>query len=483
MILGIGEVQRQSIAAFLSQISFTMMGFFSTMYFAHTVGASILGGYFLFIAYYGIINMITDGGLGGAAIKRISEGDEQNAYFTTFFVLRCLFVTIVISLLIAFRESFIEFNEAGTFNWLILALLVSLFHGLVTNGISGNGKVGIYAVSNFMNNASRIAIQVIGIFLGYGVAGLTGGFIAGLLVSTVIALRFLDLGFSPFKWVHIKRLTAFSFWLFLTSTGVLLYSQTDTIMIGYFMDNFDVGVYRVVFQFTTLATIATTAFRLTLWPKVSKWSKKDENGLIEESLSKACTYSLTIAIPIFAGGILLGDQLLYFFYGQDFASGYYTFVILLFVQIVNIYQFFFTMYLGAQDRQKDSFKVTAAAAITNVLLNFILIPIIGILGAAIATLFTMGLNALLARKILSKMITIKIEYDSLLNTLKAATVMALLIGVYRAIIPLSNIWITLIPVFLGGATYSILVLKFDHKINEELKGILGQMNIPWPSWL
>ena len=57
--MGIREVQRQSIASFISQISFTFIGFLSTMYFAHAVGAGVLGAYFLFMAYYGIVNMVT----------------------------------------------------------------------------------------------------------------------------------------------------------------------------------------------------------------------------------------------------------------------------------------------------------------------------------------------------------------------------------------------------------------------------------------
>jgi O-antigen/teichoic acid export membrane protein len=153
------------------------------------------------------------------------------------------------------------------------------------------------------------------------------------------------------------------------------------------------------------------------------------------------------------------------------------------VQIINIFQFFFTTYLGAQDRQKDAFKVTALAATANIVLNFTLIPVIGIEGAAVATLVTMGLNAILAGKILSGIITIRIEQGSLLNTLKASAIMALFVGSYRMIVPLSNIWLTLIPVIVGGLMYGILVLKFDKNICEELKGIFTQINVPWPRWL
>jgi len=81
-IMNVGEVKRQSIVSFLLQIVYTVIGFLSTIYFAHVVGASVLGAYFLFLAYYGIIDMVI-GGLSEAAVKRISEGEERNQYFST----------------------------------------------------------------------------------------------------------------------------------------------------------------------------------------------------------------------------------------------------------------------------------------------------------------------------------------------------------------------------------------------------------------
>jgi len=482
-VLSIGEVQRQSIASFVSQIAFTFIGFLSTMYFAHTVGAGVLGAYFLFTAYYGIINMVTDGGFGGAAIKRISEGEEQDEFFSAFFVVRSLFVVVVIFALISCRRYFVDLNSAGIFNWLLLALIVSLFYGAVVSGVAGLGKMGIYAAGNFINYISRAFIQVAAVFLGFGVAGLAGGFVTGWFIVAIIELRFFDLRFARFGWRHIKSLSAFSFWLFLTSTGVLLYSYADSIMIGYYLTNADVGVYRVVFQFTTLAVIATTALRATLWPKVSRWSKTGEIKNIEESLSRAFSYSLILAVPVFTGGILLGDRLLYFFYGAEFAKGYPVLIILLFTQIVNVFQFFFTMYLGALDRQKESFKVTAVAVTANLVLNILLIPIIGIIGAAIATMVTMSLNTVLARRVLSQNMVIRIELDSIFNILKASVVMALFVGSYRLLIPLSNVWLTMVPVVLGGLGYGILVLKLDRKICDELRGIFTQVNMPWPDWL
>jgi len=484
-MMNISPVQRQSIISLFWQIVFTAIGFVSTMYFAHTVGAAILGAYFLFLAYNGIFSMVTDGGFGGAAVKRISEGEESDAYFSAYFILRVAFTIMVVLALLVFRNYFVDLNTSGMFVWLLLALLISLIEGPIASGVAGTGKMGIRTTCAGIGNISRIILQVLAIYLGYEAAGLAGGMVAGTLVAAVIEFRFFDLHFARFKWHHIKSLSVFSFWLFLTSGGVLVFSHADTIMIGYFMETADVGVYRIALQFTMVATFTTYALRTTLWPKVSRWGKSGEIWLVEESLARAISYSLILAVPVLTGGVLLGDRLLYFFYGAEFAKGYLALMILLAVQVVNVFQYFFTMYLDALDYPKESFKVTAVGVVANIVLNMILIPIMGISGAAIATLATMTLNAVLARRALSRLMTIRLERRSLLNIMTASVVMGMLVGGYRVLVPLSNVWVTLLAVGGGGAVYGVLVLKLDRKICDELRGIVEGMGmgIVWPGWL
>ncbi|HIH44334.1 MAG TPA: oligosaccharide flippase family protein [Candidatus Methanoperedenaceae archaeon] len=482
-LMRIGDVQRQSIVTFVWQIAYTAIGFLSTMYFAHAVGAEVLGAYFLFLAYLGIFSLAADGGLGGAAVKRISEGEEPDAYFSTFFVLRSVLVIATVLLLIVFRDYFVDLNMSRVFTWLLLALAVSIFHGAIAYGVAGSGKMGIFTTCVFIDNVSRVAVQVSATILGYGVGGLAGGVVAGLLISALIEVRFFDLHPVRFGWKHIKSLTSFSFWLFLTSSGYMVFTYADTVMIGYFMENADVGVYRVVLQLTLAATFTTHAMLQTLWPKVSRWGKTKETGLIETSLSRAITYSLLLAVPVLAGGILLGDRLLYFFYGAQFERGYTALVLLLFVQVVNVFQHFFTSYLSALDRQKEAFRVTAIAASANIAMNIVLIPLAGIAGAAVATLATMVLNAALAGSALSGLIKIRVESGSLFNIFSASLVMSLLILGYRMLVPLSNIWLTLVPVVLGAAVFIGLLMRLDSRIRNELREIAGSIYLPSKYWM
>jgi O-antigen/teichoic acid export membrane protein len=143
------------------------------------------------------------------------------------------------------------------------------------------------------------------------------------------------------------------------------------------------------------------------------------------------------------------------------------------------------MYLDAMDHPQKSFSVTAVGVVANVVLNSMLIPFIGINGAAIATLVTMTLNGLLARRALSRFIKIRLESHSLFNIMVASFIMGILVVVYRLVIPLSNVWVTLLIVAAGGVIYAVSVLKLDRKICSELRGIVEGMGMGaiWPAWL
>jgi len=71
----------------------------------------------------------------GAAVKRISEGDEPNAYFSAYFVIRLVFTILVIVALLIFREYFADLNASGMIIWLILLLIVSLLAGSISSGV------------------------------------------------------------------------------------------------------------------------------------------------------------------------------------------------------------------------------------------------------------------------------------------------------------------------------------------------------------
>ena len=481
--MGISPIQRQSFISLISTLALTGIGFLSTIYFAHILGPAPLGAYFLFVAYFGTLNLIGDGGFGIAAVKRISEGKEQNEYLSAFVFLRILLLAVSVTALLLIEPYLKDVTSSGIFIWLILALIVSVFSSSTAMAVYGTGKVGVFQISAFLDVLIRIIFQVIAVFLGFEVAGLAGGFVAGMIAGGILNFYYFELRLVWFRVSHLKSLFGFSFWIFLTSSGSLVFSYADTILIGYFMTNADVGIYRTAFQLTGIATFATLAFNTVLYPKISSWGAQGQVTEIENSLARACTYSLLLAIPTCIGGWILGEPLLYFLYGASFVEGTPALFFLLLVQIVNVFMYLGTMSLAALNRPKDAFLVTVIASIANILLDLALIPVIGITGAAVATLIAMTLNALGALILLSRVISVKFEYKPVKNILCAAGFMGIFLLFIHFLLPLTHVVAVLAVVIVGGVIYTLVLFKLDREIHDEIRDLSVNLGVPWPGGL
>ena len=482
-IMSLSAIQRQSTLSLFFTVLITLIGFFSTMLFSHILGKDLMGVYYLFVAYYGIFNMIGDGGFGQAAVKRISEGKEQNEYLTAYACLRGLLIVVSTVILLTLSPLFIDLQEYNIVLCIILTIAAAAFGNTITMGVYGLGHVGVKNVGVGIGELARIIVQIGTVLLGYSVYGLIGGYIAGIIVSGILCLKYFTFRPAKFGFRHIKSLFAYGFWIFLISTGSLAFSYTDTIFIGYFMTNGDVGVYRTAFQFTSAAAFITAAIAPTLTPKISRWSKDNEWEKIVYPVSRGITFGLILAVPVLFGGIFLADKLLYYFYGADFAAGAAACCILFAVQIVSVFTTFLGTALSASDHAKQSFYATATAAVVNIILNCILIPILGINGAAISTLISYSLNAVLIAYFLRRYISIRIEKRPIFHIIISAAVMGIFVFIYTLFVPLDNVILTLIPVAVGAFIYFFLLFKIDRGIRDEIAGMVKTFGIPWPKWL
>ncbi|MGB9176339.1 MAG: flippase [Methanoregula sp.] len=473
--MSIGPIQRQSLISLLSLIGVSAIGYLATMYFAHSLGPAVLGAFYLFTAYFGIFDLISCGGFGGAAVKRISEGKNQNEFFTASVILRFVLLGISIIMFIILSHYFAGISNAELFYLFIIALIVGAINGICALDVLGTGRVGISQTSNFINTVVKLTVQVVAVFVGWGLGGLIAGFIAGMLASAVINFRFIRLKLTSCNLSHVKDLSSFAFWTFLSSGGVLMFSYADTILIGYFLNTEEVGIYRTAFQLAAVSTIAVTAFISVLFPRISRWHAENNIAMIQLALSKAITYCLILAIPITFGGILLSDELMYFLYGASFQTGSTCLIILLFAQIANIFMFLLTMCLNGIDKPRYSFYVTLVSAVLNIIFNVVLIQLFGINGAAAAMLLTMVINAVLAYALLRPVVKLSLELKSIFSIIVSSLGMTCFVLVYIYFFKIQTFIGLCIPIFAGALIYFALLLKIDTSIYAVVKDLLKKM--------
>ncbi len=483
-ILGIDAVRRQALISVGANVGITIVGYIATVYIAHAAGAEVLGAYYLFLAYYSLATLGADGGMGGAAVKKISEGKDQDAYFTAQALIRLVLLVICIAVIVVLLSPFMrDFAGAGLIPWLILALAAGSLSGIISTGVYGGGKIGALQVSELASNVVRVLVQMAAVYAGFSIAGMAGGFVAGLCAAMVINARFLHFRLAAFRWEQVRDMLPYAGWGFLTALAGILAAYADTVLVGYFLDSTEVGYYRAPMQLATLALFVSTSLSTSLFPRISRWFEEHEVESISHAAARALSYSLVLAVPLVAGGLILAERLLYFLYGSPFVVATAAFSIILVAQIGVVTFSLDTMVLGALGQPRAIFILNAVSAILLVLLELFMIPAYGITGAAAALLITCIARAAGARWFLSRHMHIDLEKRVIGNILVATVVMAAVITGFGVLLPIFHVAVLILMIAAGALVFFLVLFRLDRTIHDEICELATHLGIPWPSWL
>jgi O-antigen/teichoic acid export membrane protein len=210
---------------------------------------------------------------------------------------------------------------------------------------------------------------------------------------------------------------------------------------------------------------------------MSRWSFEGSLDQISNGLSKAFSFALVLAVPVVIGGFVLGDLLLYYLYGSDFVSGTPSLFVLLVTQVAIIFVMLQITCLNAMDKPKLSFISTSIAAVLNIVLNVLLIPVMGIVGAAIATLISLALNAVIAYFYLSKEIIVSLESKHILYIIISAALMGIAVVGFRLGIGITSFLYLIVAVILGGAVYFSVLFSIDSRLRKEIDDLLRTLGV------
>lgn len=218
--------------------------------------------------------------------------------------------------------------------------------------------------------------------------GLKGYFISQLIASTSTLLVSAVLNRKYLKFImsidSFKRLFKFSLPLVFSSLTIILSTYIDRIAIRHFLSLDDLGIYGIAFRFATLSSILLVGVQSALLPLIYKEYKRSET---KAKLKDAYYLFYTIMLTSICFFSFFSKELLIVLTSEVF----YTAAVL--IPILSTAVFFNGMYIFAvgiaiEKKTKVYVYVGVFSLIANVILNIIMIPLMGLLGAALATLFT-----------------------------------------------------------------------------------------------
>lgn len=206
----------------------------------------------------------------------------------------------------------------------------------------------------------------------------------GLNFISIIRLnRYVDLSIKHLNFQkHLKYIiTLFAFSAFTT-----VYTSMDTIMLGFLSNQIEVGYYNLAVKIKNLLVSLITVVGSVLLPRATVILKNKGNLEFKKLVQKTLSFNIIISLPISIFFITISDIVIEILGGSTFYPTITTLKIIMpaivFIAISNVIGI---QYMIPLNKEILVLYSTIGGAISNIILNLILIPQFGATGAALAT--------------------------------------------------------------------------------------------------
>ncbi len=215
----------------------------------------------------------------------------------------------------------------------------------------------------------------------------TSGGIMAMIVSIYFFSKFKFKAFKhkPIDWLWIRKGVKVSLLFFVGTIAFKLIDFADRYFIDYYHTKEDVGIYTFYSSMANLVEIIVhTAVVIIFSPKlIENFHHSNYDYRIAQSKFTKQMALFTVLSAILL--LIVIYPIILFLNKSEFLNRFDTFIVLVIAEMIFNATLVFHYILYVRKRDIAIVKATVAAAVFNILLNFILIPYFSIMGAAIAS--------------------------------------------------------------------------------------------------
>lgn len=271
------------------------------------------------------------------------------------------------------------------------------------------------------------------------------------------------------KWKNIIFHIKGSAQLFLPYVATLIYLQVDKVMIELLTKQTNqVSFYDNAEKIVTIPLTFITVLSTVMMPRIANEFKNGNRNNIKKYLIKAGDVSLYLAFPMTFGLILLSKQFVPWYLGNEFIPVYLGIIIISPIIISNsLVGISGKQYFMATNQIMILLVSYMSTAIMNIIINLLLIPKFGFIGAAIATLISSYTNVIIQFTYLNKQIYIKEILSNSMRYITYSVFMSIIIFVITNNMKSTPIT-TIIQIMIGVVTYFGISYLMKEKVFLEL---------------
>lgn len=442
-----------------------------TMY-ARELGPNDLGQYYFAISVTSIFAIFIDFGLSNILTREIAKHPEKSSdllgnILTVKLVLAA--ITFVFLILWTCFWGYGEITRDLIFISAIAMVLdniTSIFYAIAR----GFHNLKFESIASVIFQLIVLIISVIIINLDLDIRWLMFSLVSASLFNLVYSAIIVYKRFKlrvHFTWdrVLIRQILWLALPFALYGIFQRFYTFFDSILLFKFAGDRAVGLYQIPFKIIVAIQFLPMAFTASLYPAMSAYWQHNRQQL-SITFERAITYSLILGLPIMIGTIALADQIVLLF-----KEGYGEAVLPLQISMIAVPFMFLSFPIGsllnACDRQKRNTINIAIVAFTSALLNIILIPKFGVMGACITTVVTSALMIVLGLIVVPDIIVMRLHRlgFTFLKIIGSGILMGIVTYIIKAWVP------PLVNIIFASIVYCLALYIFKGFTAEDVKSV------------
>lgn len=184
-----------------------------------------------------------------------------------------------------------------------------------------------------------------------------------------------------------KRLFSKSRYYIVSNMMIAIFAQTDRIMLKLMIDDAATGYYSAAVACAGMTGFVFAAIIDSFRPMIFD-DKKSNEKQYEKDMCRL--YGIIVYLSLFqsAGITIFSGLIIKILYGAAYSSSINVLKLVVWYTTFSYLGSVRNIWILAENKQKYLWIINLSGALTNVLLNYILIPIMGVMGAALASLIT-----------------------------------------------------------------------------------------------
>jgi len=409
------SIKRNYIYNLIQQILTLLTPLITTPYISRVIGAERIGIYSYassIVTYFALFAALGTATYGQREISYCQDDKKRRSEVFWNNELLCI-ITTCISLCFYGLFCFFQKENRIVFFILSLSLLdVCLNVSWLLTGLEEFGKIVL----------RNIIIKVASIGFIFTFVRTKDDFIIYVLGLT-LALIISDISLWPFvlKFIDrpkVKDLKPFSeikvvFSMFVPTIAISIYTVLDKTMIGIITKNAaENGFYEQALKISRIALTVVTSLGAVMIPRIGYLFEKHDNNLVRQYMYRSYRFVGFIGIPMGLGLLAISPNFVPWFFGKGFEGVIPLIGVLGFLLLsIGINNVTGVQYLIPTKRQNTFTKTVLIGACVNLIANICLIPSLGAIGAAIASVLAETIIAItqlwIVRKEISSLAIIK----------------------------------------------------------------------------